>query len=280
MHKSNFKKIIATPLTDACSGFSLVGALISVVVLTIAAIGVSNGLVFGKKTQNEASVRQAADKFQEVMRSEIAKTTRNFVLDDCSGQRYGYVPAVASNPGSSNSSSSQNSGGSQAGNSGPSLSTKSPVSLAFEKFTLSGLQTSGAATMAFTNTPVALAGSHSEAANRCKSPVSKGKIGGTGEYSYFCMNFSSDANYQSKSTVSQQSFWKLQNSFMEIMLIPVDLALDTPIMCQNMQIGGVQGVKVLYSIYYANKSGTKDKNGKDVYLGKRINGVFYVSGEQ
>lgn len=248
---SKYKSVFRLSFKDSRSGFSFLGLLISLAIIGITTIGISRGLIFNKQTQRETAIRQSANKFQDSLRSEIAKTARNFVLDDCSGARYG---------------SNATSGGSS-----------SPLSAAFKSFILNGGQSLGTAQVSFTRSPVALANDHKDAARRCGAPVNKGKISG-GEYAYFCMKIHADQPYKTSKTVSNQSFWKLDNSFMEVMLIPVDLPSDKPIMCADFHDGGAHGIKVLYSIYFANKVDVRRKESP--YMGKRMNGVFYVTGEQ
>jgi hypothetical protein len=65
---------------------------------------------------------------------------------------------------------------------------------------------------------------------------------------------------------------------MEVLIIPVQLQSDLPILCQNVD-SAAQGAKVIYSIYYANKV-AGSSNQSALYSGQRIDGVFYVSGDR
>lgn len=243
------------------AGFNLVSVMIALALLMITAWGISQGLVFSKQTQNDAAIRQSANRFLDTMRNILAKRARNYVIDDCSGGRY----------------STGRSGGGISGAGAGSIGTN-PLQNAFATFNLSSVSGEGAASMAFTQSPVAKASVHAAAAERCKYPKNKGAYG-AGEYSYFCMNFAADSSYKTKKSTGSSSFWLLDSSFMEVMLIPVELVTDNPIKCQDVTDSGAQGIKILYSIYYANKSGNRDSGGNDIYFGKQMNGVFYVSGQ-
>jgi hypothetical protein len=242
------------------AGFSLVGVLVSIGMVGIAVMGIAKGVSFAKWNQNDLAIKISANKFQDSMRTEISKISRNYVMDKCTGERFGKTPPQ-SNTGQQ--AAAIGTGGATA------ISSKSALNYAFEAVPIiSGVSAS------FTKTPIARASVHSDAATRCNNSKDLAAMG-SGEYSYFCMNFSVDPAMKSKTDFGGQSFWKLDDSFMEIMLIPVDLKTDTPIKCQDSRRPG-KGVKVLYSIYYANKSG--QKNGtSDIYVGKTMSNIFYIN---
>lgn len=242
------KAKIMQPLWVGMSGTSVPAILVSAGVLGVSAVGITTALNQASKSQNDAAIKASAGKFQDVLRSELAKTIRNYLSDDCTGARYG--------------------------------STVAPLSRAFKTLTINSVDSVGSASMQYTKSPVSLSTNHKAAAARCASPrngaTDNARIDG-GEYIYFCMKFDVDADYLTKDKFSKQSFWKLPESFMEVLVIPVQLQTDTPILCKDVN-GAGQGAKVIYSIYYANKVGGGRENA--TYDGKRIDGLFYVSGEQ
>ena len=242
------KLIITKPLLKGCEGASLTAILISLAIFSISAVGITSALTHTAKTQNDVAIKTGAGKFQDVLRSELAKTIRNFMIDDCTGARFG--------------------------------NTTNPLSQAFGNLTISNLDGGGTASLSYTTNPVALAEGHKAAASRCRTPrkglANSAQIG-SGEYSYFCMKFNANTSYLSQGNLSAQSFWKLPETFMEVLIIPVQLQSDTPILCQNVD-SAAQGAKVIYSIYYANKVAGSSKNSV-LYSGQRIDGLFYVSGE-
>lgn len=251
------------PATGNDSGFSLISVLTAIGIIGIAIMGIGKGVSFAKRAQNDVAIKLSANKFQDSIRGEVSKVARKFVLDRCTGERWGKTSQQSSN---SSPGLSVSNGGNSSGN--PSLSSKLAVNYAFESVPLIP-----GVSLGFTNSPVAKAATHQAAANRCKNPKDLATIG-DGQYSYFCMNFNVDASVRTSADVSNQSFWKLENPFMEIMLIPVNLKTDVPIMCQDSASPG-SGIKILYSVHYASKTGDK-QNGNDVYLGKTMNNIFYV----
>lgn len=248
-------KCIFLPKGD--EGFSLPAVIMAAAILLISAVGISKAFIFSKQNQNDVAIRQSANKFQNAMRNTLAKRIRNFVLDGCSGNKY------------------KTTGG----------STTPPLQLAFANLMLSS-DNGGSASMSYTTTPISNVSSYNDAINRCKTPQNMGTIG-SGQFSYFCMKLAADSAYKAKKTTGKSSFWLLNDAFMEVMFSPVDLSTDQSIRCNQVSDSGAQGVKVFYTIYYSNKTGEKyyDSNSaqdsqelKYVYLGKKMNGVFYVSG--
>ncbi len=242
----NIFDLIVRPLLWGEVGASMPAILVSSGILGILGFGVIKSLGEAGKFQNENAVRASATKFQDVMRAELAKTARKFIADDCTGSRFGGV--------------------------------SNPLKFAFDKLDINSLDSGDSVSMRYTTTPVARASEHKDAAKRCTQPrngIANGARIGAGEYAYFCLKFEASQNYVQKGNLSAQSFWRVPDAFMEVMIVPVQLQTDTPILCRDVN-GGAQGAKILYSVYYSSQFGASSGGS----LGKRLYGVFYVSGDQ
>jgi type II secretory pathway pseudopilin PulG len=277
------RHIIKTPFSENNhAGFSLIEALLAIGVVGIVAVGISSGITYSKRSQKSLEAKQSSTQFQESFRGAISRAARKFMTDKCVGtSTFGCSPppprgviacaVLADGSGGGGSADMLDPGA--GGGGGPSISGKSPVELFFSDVPLGD-----GATMSFSKNITALADSQREVASRCASPIlgerEGGKIG-KGEFYRFCVNLKPPTNKE----FGSDSFWSQGSAFAEIIIIPVKLPSDEPLMCKEVTSSG-EGAKVIFSIHFVSKKGTTPVPGgapKTVYTGHRNNGVFYVS---
>ena len=248
-------------------GFSMVEMMVGVALIGISAIGIVQGLDFARTSQKDAALKASSGKFQDSFRAAIADRARDFISDSCTGARYGY----------SDAGSGGTTGGTTGATTGATLTTASPVSKAFDSLSMTADPSLGGG-MAFTTKPTDVADVFTSAAVRCRDPKPSsnqasgmGKIDlnlvTKGDYAHFCLNLL--VNKDNKKAGSTENFWTMDGAFAEILIIPVDLATDSPIFCKDAKSSS-QGFKVVYSIF----GSYKDKSS-GALKGIRSNGLFF-----
>jgi hypothetical protein len=130
--------------------------------------------------------------------------------------------------------------------------------------------------MEFTTAPTNVADVFRAAAQRCgnpkpsnSQPSGRGSIG-NGEYAHFCMNLL--VKPENRKAGSTDNFWSMDGAFAEILIVPVNLATDAPILCKDAQSSS-QGYKVVYSIFGSYKDPSSGTTAE--LKGIRSNGLFF-----
>jgi type II secretory pathway pseudopilin PulG len=223
------------------SGFSLVAILIAIGLLSISFYGVNVAFVSAKKSQNNADLKGAFKSVQPAMRASLARAARDFVFEK------------------------------KCGDSGKTSSERLGDSFTDVPIFSSG--TSGVVNFSASTSISAPHSSFAEQVARCSTPkISQFTVGsGAGDFIYSCFRFSADNTFKSKFMNSGNSFWSLSNSYMEAVMMPVDLRRDEPTTCANADSPGV-GLKIIYTVYY---SGTERSGATP----NKSDGVFYVTRE-
>lgn len=264
---TNFSKnrqinYVAQPLVrrGANSGFSLPGALIAIALVGITAAGLTGGLAFSRRAQNNITMKASFKDVVPALRSALAEGGRDFFFPPET------IPPVPIIPPCGD----------------PADTALNRLSRSFQKMQIASAAAGGAATMQLTTSPSASHPSQAEAAERCKSPkigsFTLGSSGHTADYSYFCVNITADSNFKSISMASTKSIWAQENTFMEIMIMPVDLTREEPSTCADIDKPG-RGLKIFYTAYFANLTGERNSNDQRVKNANKASGVFYVSRE-
>jgi hypothetical protein len=135
------------------AGFSLPGVLVGVGLIGISATIISQTVVNSRRAQKSAELKLTSNKFQQAALEAVTERVKEFVLEDCSGTRWGGSGLVE-------------------------------VEKAFRELPLmteSGVTTS----LKFTRSADALDG-HLDVKKRCQDPAGPGALG-SGEYMSFCM---------------------------------------------------------------------------------------------
>ena len=134
------------------AGFSLPGVLVGVALIGISATIISQTVINSRQTQKTAELKLSSNKFQQAALDAVTERVKEFVLEKCSGARWG--------------------------------GAGSEVEKAFSEFQL----TTDAGEMTklkFTKTPDLLSG-NDEVKRRCREPVGPGTLG-SGQFMRFCM---------------------------------------------------------------------------------------------
>ena len=134
------------------AGFSLPGVLVGVALISISATIISQTVVNSRQTQKAAELKLSSNKFQQAALDAVTERVKEFVLEKCSGARWG--------------------------------GAGSEVEKAFSEFQL----TTDAGEMTklkFTKSPDLFSG-NKDVKDRCREPVDSGTLG-SGQFMRFCM---------------------------------------------------------------------------------------------
>ena len=134
------------------SGFSLPGVLVGVGLIGISATIISQTVINSRRTQKTTEIKLSSNKFQQAALDAVTERVKEFVLENCSGTRWG--------------------------------GTGLEVEKAFSELPL--VTDSGVTTvLKFTKAPNLLTG-NDDVKSRCRAPVGPGVLG-AGQYMSFCM---------------------------------------------------------------------------------------------
>ena len=236
----NFRTFLEMRNTN---GFSLVGLLVAVGIISITSYAVLRGISNSLKMQSKVEAKITANKFQDSLIAAVADRAREFFRDDCSGARWGGV----GNP---------------------------EVAKAFSTLKIDGPdgQTGSLSFIKAGSTPANM-DTFAKDVSRCRQPVGPATLPGGGQYAYFCLQFNRDPNDPPS---NKNSFWSMDGAIAEITLLPIDLAADTPILCNKVK-GARAGVKVQWRTYgVLNNSRISSEDMTKT--GFRSSGIFLISG--
>ena len=219
--------------------------LVSVALLGIAFYGVSSGLDFASKAQRHARMKETFKTVEPALRSAISRAGRDFVF--------------VKNCGDS------------------SLQTAVRLAVSFSSLPLLSESGGKAATASLATSVTAAHGSFSDAASRCSTPTMQYfSVGsGGGDFIYLCLTFAANQTLMSSTLFNSKSFWSLQNTFLELVVMPVDLRRDEPSTCVDADKPG-RGLKLMYTVYYADQIGPIGGGSVDISPNKAA-GIFYVT---
>jgi type II secretory pathway pseudopilin PulG len=138
------------------AGFSLPGVLVGVALMGISATIISQTVVNSRRTQKASELKLTSNKFQQAALDGVTERAKEFVLEKCSGERWGGAGT-------------------------------SEVEKAFRELPItneSGVTTS----LKFTKSKASLDSldGHADVRTRCENPVGPGVMG-SGQYMSFCM---------------------------------------------------------------------------------------------
>ena len=135
------------------AGFSLPGVLVGVALIGISATIISQTVVNSRRTQKGVEIKLTSNQFQQAALDAVTERVKEFVLEDCKGDRWGGAGT-------------------------------SEVEKAFSELPLT--TDSGVTTvLKFTKAPDLLTG-NDDVKTRCRAPVGPGVLG-AGQYMSFCM---------------------------------------------------------------------------------------------
>lgn len=223
-------------------GFSLIGIIVSIGLAGIATYGITSGLVVAKKAQKNATLKESFQTVQPALRTALARAARDFV----------YVK--------------------QCGD--PALDAPDRIALSFSNVPILSVGSSGSAKISAVTTVESPHANFADAASRCAGQRIRNysyQGAGAGTLMYTCLSLTADSSLKSKLMTSNSSFWSMNNSFVELLVLPIDLRQDEPRTCATADSPG-GGLKVIYTVYYA---GLQSSGGAP----NRADGVFYVTRE-
>ena len=226
-------------------GFSLVSVTIAVAILGLAFYGVFSGLNFASRAQRHASMKETFKAVEPALRSAISRAGRDFVF--------------VKNCGDS------------------SLQIADRLAVSFSSLPLLNESSGKAAIASLAMSVTAAHPGFSDAASRCSTPkMQYFSVGsGGGDFLYMCLTFAANQTLKSSMFFNSKSFWSLDNTFMELVIMPVDLRRDEPSTCLDADKPG-RGLKLMYTVYYADRIGSTASGSVDISPNKAA-GIFYVA---
>ncbi len=230
-------------LTESRSGgFSLVSVVVAIGLAGIAIYGVTSGTVAVRKTQSNTGAKASFLLVQPALRTALARAARDFVYEKKCGD--------------------------------PNKAFSERIASSFKDVRILSVGGSGSAKFSAVTTVTPPHSSFSEASARCAGQRIRGytyQQDGSGDLLYTCLALTAETSFKEKLMSSKNSFWSMSNTFLEVLVLPVDLRRDEPLTCLTADSPG-GGIKILYTVYYAaNESSGGRPN--------RADGVFYVTRE-
>jgi type II secretory pathway pseudopilin PulG len=191
------------------SGFSLPGVLVGVALIGISATIISQTVINSRRTQKAAELKLTSNKFQQAAVDAVTERTKEFVLENCSGERWG--------------------------------GSGSDVEKAFRELPLM-TDTGDVTRLRFTNSAASLDG-HADVKSRCQNSIGPGVMG-SGQYISFCMQIETCKDGICRAPGHPQIDYRL----LELLIVPVNLASDQAIKCSEAR-GAAAGVKITWQMY-------------------------------
>lgn len=221
-------------------GFSLPGVLVGVGLLGISSVIISNTVVDVRRSQQRADIKLSSNKLQQAVLDAVTGRIKEFMLDNCSGTRWGGTGSTE-------------------------------VEKAFSRIDipLSGTSSGGASpALSFYKeaggTPTSIPTSF-----ECSEPAGPALMNSSdpnsGQYLRFCMNIDPTGH----SSVSQR--------LLELLVVPIDLASDSAITCKKAR-GAAAGVKVTWQMHNKINNDKVKGSGSTVQVLKE-SGTFLISAE-
>jgi len=221
-------------------GFSLPGVLVGVGLLGISSVIISNTVVDVRRSQQRADIKLSSNKLQQAVLDAVTGRIKEFMLDNCSGTRWGGTGSTE-------------------------------VEKAFSRIDipLSGTSSGGASpALSFYKeaggTPTSIPTSF-----ECSEPAGPALMNSSdpnsGQYLRFCMNIDPTGH----SSVSQR--------LLELLVVPIDLASDSAITCAKAR-GAAAGVKVTWQMHNKINNDKVKASGSGVQVLKE-SGTFLISAE-
>lgn len=223
-------------------GFSLLGIIVSIGLAGIATYGVTSGLVVAKKAQKNATLKESFQTVQPALRTALARAARDFVFEKKCGD--------------------------------PAEAASLRIGESFSNVPILSVGSSGSAKISAVTSVTPPHPNFAEAADRCAGQSIRNYSNqnvGAGTLMYTCLSLTADSSLKNKLMTSSSSFWSMNNSFVELLVLPIDLRQDEPRTCATVDSPG-GGLKVLYTVYF---SGLQSSGGSP----NRADGVFYVTKE-
>ena len=223
-------------------GFSLVSIVVAIGLAGIAVYGVTSGTVAVRKTQSNTSAKASFQVVQPALRTALARAARDFVFEKKCGD--------------------------------PNKTFSERISESFKDVPILSVGGSGSAKFSAVTTVTPPHSSFSEASGRCDGQRIRAysyKGAGSGELVYTCLALTAETSFKDKLMTWKTSFWSMNNTFLEVLVLPVDLRRDEPLTCLTADSPG-GGLKILYTVYYAT---SESSGGRP----NRADGVFYVTRE-
>ncbi len=224
------------------AGFSIISVIVSIGLAGVSVYGVTSGFVALRKTQGNTAVKASFQVVQPAIRTALARAARDFVFEKKCGDN--------------------------------TKSFSERIDQSFKDVPILSVNGSGSAKMTAVTSVTPPHSRFSDASTRCAGQRIRNYNyygTGAGSLAYTCLSLSAATTFKEKLLTSGQSFWSLNNTFLEVLVLPVDLRRDEPLTCLTADSPGA-GLKILYTVYYAANQGSGDG-------ANRADGVFYVTRE-